>query len=341
MHSSLNGLLLVIAGGIMQGTFTLPMKFLPGWKWENTWLVYTVSGLLIAPWMLAGATVPHLSQVLAESDARTLLAATVFGMGWGLGSVLFGLGVARVGAALGFAIILGMTSAIGALAPLLILHPRDISSPAGHLILVGVVTVLVGIALSAWAGRLKERALLAKPDAAVAQGVFLSGLILCLLSGVTSPMMNFSLTFGAGIADHAQRLGASASNANNAIWAPAVTAGAIINILYCVWLLAKNRSAGLFGRAGGLTPWLLGIAMGALWMGGIASYGMGAALMGQLGPALGWPLFMATIIITANIWGALTGEWKGAGAQAVRWMIVSLVILSIAVFTFGYSSRLP
>jgi L-rhamnose-H+ transport protein len=341
MQSSLSGLLLVIAGGIMQGSFTLPMKFMPGWKWENTWLVYTVSGLLIAPWVLAGGTVPHLFAVLSGADPRALLAATVFGMGWGIGSILFGLGVARVGAALGFALILGMTSAIGALAPLLILHPQDVLSPAGRLILVGVVTVLVGIGLSAWAGRLKERALLARPDGGVTQGAFLSGLIICLLSGITSPMMNFSLTFGAGIAEYAQRLGASAANANNATWAPAVTAGAIVNAVYCLWLLRKNRSAGEFCRAGVRRYWLLGIVMGALWMGGMASYGMGAALMGQLGPALGWPLFMATIIITANIWGALTGEWKGAGAPAVRWMIISLVILSIAVFMFGYSSRLP
>ena len=341
METSTYGLLLVIVGGIMQGSFTLPMKFSPEWKWENTWLIFSLAGLVVAPWVFASLTVPHLFEALARAEFCSLLAAMVFGVGWGVGNVLFGLGVARVGAALGFAIILGMTSAIGALAPLLILHPEDVFSPGGRMIVVGVVIVLVGVSLSAWAGRLKERALSEHAGAGAAvKAAFVPGLIICLLSGVTSPMLNFSLTFGAGIAEYAQELGATASNANNAIWAPAVTSGAIVNILFCLWLLRRNRSGNRFFQGGGLRPWLLAVSMGVLWMGGIAAYGMGAALMGQLGPVLGWPLFMSTVIITANIWGTITGEWKGAGANAVRWMIISLVVLLLAIFSFGYSSTL-
>ena len=205
----MNGFLLVIVGGIMEGSFTLPMKFTPEWKWENTWLIYSISGLLVAPWVFAHLTVPHLFEVLARSDFRTLLAATLFGAGWGVGSVLFGLAVARVGLALGFAIILGMTSAIGALAPLVILQPEDVFSPAGRMILLGVLIVLVGIGLSARAGRLKEQALLRGKEGAGLNQAFLPGLVICLLSGVTSPMLNFSLTFGAGIAEQARQLGLS------------------------------------------------------------------------------------------------------------------------------------
>ena len=334
------GLLIVIAGGLMQGSFTIPMKFVPGWKWENTWLVFSVSGLLLAPWLFAYWTVPHFFEVLARSDFHSLLAATVFGAGWGVGNILFGLGVSRVGAALGFAIILGMTSAIGALAPLLILQPDDFFSPAGRMILVGVLLVLAGLAMSARAGRLKEQALVKSSGDTAVSRAFLPGLIICLASGVTSPMLNFSLTFGAGIADQARELGATASSANNAIWAPAVSTGAVINILFCLWLLGRNRSVGRFVQVRGARPWLLAVSMGVLWMGGVVAYGMGAAQMGRLGPSLGWPIFMATIIITANVWGALTGEWKGAGTKATRWMLVSLAVLSVAIFAFGYSSTL-
>jgi L-rhamnose-H+ transport protein len=244
-----------------------------------------------------------------------------------------------VGASLAFAIILGMTSAIGALAPMLILHPEDVSSPPGRMIILGMVIVLVGITMTAQAGRLKEAALKTGAGGAELGQAFLPGLIICLLSGITSPMLNFALTFGAGIAKHAEELGATASSANNAIWAPAVTAGALINILYCLWLLARNRSAGLFSK-GGWHYWPLTIAMGAMWMGGIVSYGMGAARMGRLGASLGWPLFMCTIIITANFWGGVTKEWKGAGSKAVKWMIASLVVLFVAISIFGYSSTL-
>ncbi len=340
MDNSFSPFLLVITGGILQGSFVLPMKLTTGWKWENTWLVYSVSGLVVAPWVFAALTVPQPLEALVQSDPRALLAATVFGAGWGVGSVLFGLGVARVGASLAFAIILGMTSAIGALAPMLILHPEDVFSPPGRMILLGMVIVLAGISMTAQAGRLKEIALKTEARGAGLGQAFLPGLIICLLSGITSPMLNFSLTFGAEIAKRAQELGATGASANNAIWAPAVTAGALVNILYCLWLLARNRTAGLFLQAGGWNYWPLTIAMGAMWMGGIAAYGMGAAKMGRLGPSLGWPLFMSTIIITANVWGAITKEWKGAGSKAVKWMIASLVVLFVAIAIFGYSSTL-
>jgi L-rhamnose-H+ transport protein len=340
MDNPIYAFLLVILGGILQGSFVLPMKATTDWKWENTWLVYSVAGLVIAPWVFAALTVPQPLEALARSDTRSLLAATVFGAGWGVGSVLFGLGVARVGASLAFAIILGMTSAIGALAPMLILHPEDLSSPQGRMVLIGTVIVLAGITLTAQAGRLKEAALKSGAASTGLGQAFLPGLIVCLFSGLTSPMLNFSLTFGAQIAQHAQELGADAANANNAIWAPAVTAGALVNIAYCLYLLARNRSTGLFLTAGGWHYWPLAIAMGAMWMGGIAAYGMGAAKLGRLGASLGWPLFMSTIIITANVWGAITREWSGAGNQAIKWMITSLVVLFIAIAIFGYSSTL-
>lgn len=340
MDSPVYAFLLVILGGIMQGSFVLPMKLTTQWKWESIWLVYSISGLVIAPWVFAALTVPHVLEALAQSDTRALFAATVFGAGWGIGSVLFGLGVARVGAALSFAIILGMTSAIGALAPMLILHPADFWSPAGRMILIGVVIVLAGIGMTAQAGRVKEAALKTDASGVTLGQAFLPGLIICLLSGITSPMLNFSFTFGADIARRAQELGASEASASNVIWGPAVTAGAVVNIIYCVWLLARNRSAGDFAKPGTGHYWLMGIAMGVLWMGGIVAYGMGAAKMGRLGASLGWPLFMSIIIITANVWGAVTKEWKGAGSKAVKWMIASLVVLFAAISIFGYSSTL-
>jgi L-rhamnose-H+ transport protein len=101
-----------------------------------------------------------------------------------------------------------------------------------------------------------------------------------------------------------------------------------------VYLLAKNRTWGCFTQAG--TPagyWLGACLMGALWYLGISIYGMGAAAMGPLGGVLGWPMFMSVVIIMANVLGAVTGEWKGAGAQAVRlsWTGIAVLVVAITV----------
>jgi L-rhamnose-H+ transport protein len=117
------GLAWVLFGGFFNGSFTLPMKRMPGWRWENTWLPYSLVGMIIIPWAFAASTVPHLADVYHQVTWPTLISVAVFGAGWGIGSTLFGLGIARVGMALGFAIILGITASIGSLLPLVVLHP--------------------------------------------------------------------------------------------------------------------------------------------------------------------------------------------------------------------------
>lgn len=49
---------------------------------------------------------------------------------------------------------------------------------------------------------------------------------------------------------------------------------------------------------------------GTVWYAGIAAYGMADADLGVLDAMIGWPLFMATLVIVANLWGrAAAGEW--------------------------------
>ena len=55
------GLLLVVLGGIMEGTFGLGMKFTRKWKWEHIWGAALFSGLILIPWPLALPTIPNLA----------------------------------------------------------------------------------------------------------------------------------------------------------------------------------------------------------------------------------------------------------------------------------------
>jgi hypothetical protein len=45
-------------------------------------------------------------------------------------------------------------------------------------------------------------------------------------------------------------------------------------------------------------------------------------------------------ILTSNGWGAITGEWKGAGRRAKIWMLISTVLL-IFSFIILALKRLP
>ena len=70
--------------------------------------------------------------------------------------------------------------------------------------------------------------------------------------------------------------------------------------------------------------------MAMLWYMGVLFYGRGAEAMGRLGAVVGWPMFMAVMILSSSVAGFLTGEWKGASGQAKKWMAGGLIVLMLA-----------
>jgi len=334
VHQVVWGIAIVTLAGILQGSFAAPMKRMPEWHWENSWLIFALSGLVIFPWIIALSTVPHLSSVLQVVSESTLLKVAIFGFAWGFGATLFGQGISRVGLALGFALILGITASFGSLLPLAVLHPEELFAKRGLALIAGTVVMAVGLVFLALAGKQRERDLGTGQSAGSG---FTLGLIICIFSGVFSSMLNFSFLFGDELRMRALDAGASVSMAANPIWALAVSAGFVTNLLYCIYLLQKNRTWAAYGKAGSPQNWLLGFSTGLLWFGGIVLYGMGAASLGSLGGILGWPMFMIVDIIAGLFWGAMTGEWKGSSRRTLAycWTGVGILFLAIVVISIG------
>ncbi|HLY60449.1 MAG TPA: L-rhamnose/proton symporter RhaT [Terriglobia bacterium] len=337
MNSIGAGLLFVLLGGLLQGSFALPMKRMAGWRWENTWLVYSIAGMIVFPWLLLVATVPSAGEIFRMADAGTLAEVAIFGFGWGVGSTLFGLGIDMVGMGLGIAVILGITASLGSLLPILVLDRQQLFTRQGYALMTGLVLVVGGILLCAIAGSRREKEL-AKGAKEQGKRSFWLGLLICLLSGVFSPMLNFSFVFGKSIQQLTLKFGAHPAMASNVVWALALSAGFLANAGYCIYLLRRNHAWGNFSQTG--TPpayWLGATVMGLLWFAGIAVYGVGAADLGTLGGVIGWPLFMAMIIISANLWGAFTGEWKGSssGTHAYSWSGIGVLLAAIYVISRG------
>jgi len=325
------GLGLVLLGGVLNGSFALPMKRMPAWGWENTWLVYALVSMAIVPWALAIATTPDWSGVCRQTSWPTLIKVMIFGLGWGIGSTLFGLGIRRVGMALGFAIILGVTATVGSLLPLAVLHPQQLWTRQGFWLIIGLFLVISGVILSSVAGQLRERDAPVKTEDA-SRTTFGLGVVICLFSGVFSAMLNFSFVFGKELRESSLAAGARPTMASNLIWALALSAGFLANAAYCCHLLRKNHSWSLFSaRDAGGKYWLGAILMGLVWFSGIVVYGIGAAKLGAWGAILGWPLFMAMIIIAGNLWGAATGEWAGASRRSYTYSWAGIIALVLAI----------
>ena len=332
------GVLAVILGGFLQGIFAVPMKYASRFKYEHIWLIFSFSGMVLFPWMLAIGTLPHTRDVYSLTSSAALLKIAGFGLCWGIGATLTGIGLTLLGIGLGMAIILGLSASLGSLIPLLILHPEKLHTHEGRSYLIGTAIMLVGIAVSAKAGILRDA--IRNREKAFSRGSFLAGFTVCCLSGLFSSALNFSYAFGGEVVERARELGARPVWSADAVTGLAVTGGFVANVVYCTYLLAKNGNAGTFLSSGAGVGWLCGALMGLFWFGGQTLYGIGISQMGQLGVVMGWPLLMGMIIVTSNAAGAITGEWDGVSPATKRFLATGMLIIlaALAVLAIGQRS---
>jgi L-rhamnose-H+ transport protein len=336
--SALSGFVLAVIGGVMAGSYFLGLRYVKPWKWENVWSVYALFALVVLPASLALATVPHLGAVYSRTPRKDLLGIFFYGAGWGIGSVLSGLGVARMGMAIGVSILIGISAALGTLVPLVVNTPELVFAKKGLLVIAAVVTLLLGVLLVALGGRERDRSQ-AGGVPPVLGGSFAGGLAICILSGIFSSMFNYALAFSDSMKRAAINLGATDFGAVNAVWMVTLFAGFLANAIYTIYLLSKNRTWSNFATPGTGRGWVIGFAMAVFWTGGVVLYGHGASSMGPLGSVLGWPAFMAAVIIISSLWGVASGEWKGASSRAKRLMFTGLVVLMVASGLVGIVNK--
>ena len=322
----LGGLGLTLVAGLLSGNCMLPMKFAKRWQWENVWLVFSLVSLVILPWTLALTLAGHLGEIYGGLEPRQLALPFLLGAGWGIAQVLFGLSVARLGLALGYAIIIGLGSLGGTLVPLFFKNRGVLGTSRG-------AVMVAGIAVSARAGGQREQG--RKAEAGAGYALALAMAVFC---GLLAPMINYSFAFGQDIAVRAIKLGISPERAGYAVWPVTLAGGLLPNLAYCLYLLFRKKTWGLFRG-----PWLPdaghAMLMAVLWMGAMSVYGVAAVYLGALGTSVGWGLFQIFMIMTANFGGVLTGEWAAAPRSALRTLYAGLALLGVATVMLAAGNR--
>ncbi len=337
MHESLAaGIALTMVAGLMSGTCMLPLKFVRAWKFENVWLVFSVVSLIVIPWALALELVSNLFGAYESLSLRQFAVPVLFGAGWGIAQVLFGISVARLGLGLAYAIIVGLGALLGTLVPLFVQHRSLADGRPAVFVLSGVIAMVLGIILSTWGGRIREGREPAADEAGRGQNYF-AAVLLAVLCGLLAPMLNYSFAFGQDIAKAAIQLGTSAVRAGYAVWPIGLAGGFIPNIAYSVYLLGKRRTWNVFPDSAQDLGW--SALMGVLWMGAFSLYGMAATFLGALGTSIGWGLLQIFMIITATLSGVITGEWRGAASSAKKLLSGGLACLIFATVLLALGNR--
>lgn len=338
------GIAFALVSGVMNGTFTLPMRYLGRWSWENVWAVFIVVSCLILPIVVVAVTVPDFPGILENVPVRAMVAATVSGFAWGFGSIMFGQGVSAIGISLANTLVLAISASVGSFLPILLLAPERLAQAQGRAILLGTLVGIAGILCCGYAGFLKGRSQKARQtdssDGMVGhRRSFGVGLGLCIGAGLLSAVFNIGYSAAKPVLEIAVSMGYSPFEGSNLVWLLMLASGAVANLCFCGFLFRRNRSWGKYAIGGG-SLWALAILMGLLWGGSIFVYGFAAPKLGKLGPAIGWPLSLVAGLLTANFWGFVTGEWKSTQRKERCWMAGGVLVLLVSIVLLGWSSTL-
>ena len=342
MESFYFGLGIILIAALFQGSFVVPMAYAKGWKWENSWLLFSLLGMWVLNWMLAAMSVPNLLGIYMNATLHQLMIPIIFGFLWGIGAICFGLGMAVMGLALGYTIIMGLVLGMGAFIPMLCLHPGDLLTVRGMVILTGLVVMLFGISLSGVAGRIKESEQ-GKRSGEITKITNLSpriGFLICLVAGIFSSLNNVGYAMSESLIQLAREQGASPQWAGNVVWVLIFSAGGVVNIAYSVFLLKRNKTFIAFLLPGFFRNSVFIALMAFMWIGSFILYGLGAGQMGQWGTVIGWSIFIALSIAFGTFWGIFQGEWSGTTFRSRRMMFASIIILVVAILIFAWSAQL-
>lgn len=342
METMLMGLGLAVLAALTGGAFMFPMSQVKKWSFENTWLAFTLLGMIVINGLVCRWSVPALFEIYRNTATSELLIPFGFGLAYGVGTVLFGFGITAVGMSVGYAIVMGGTIGFGAFIPMLVLHPGELVTPKGLTVLAGMLLMIFSIAVCGRAGVLKHREQ-AERAGKITQfskiGMKL-GLLVCVVSSILNGMTNVGFALSGNLIDAAVKSGtvAVAGLEGNIVWFLLMIGAFIPNLIYMAWLLTMNNTWKnyLCPEAGANIG--LVVAMASLWIVSFYFYGMSAAKLGSWGPVIGWAFFIGLICVLANVIGIAQGEWKGTSPRTRRVMGIGLALLVATLLVQAGSS---
>ena len=294
--------------------------------------VHATVAMIIFPLSWALVAVPDLFSVIGNAPMSAIYMGAFFGFLWGIGGIMFGVSVPYIGLSLTMGIVMGLAASAGSLIPFFQMDNAE-SNPTLPYVMTGVALMLVGVAITAKAGISRDKALNegdASPD-------FNKGIMIAVACGLLSAFLNVGFSNATPIAEEAVKAGAITRNSSLAAWVVVLLGAYLMNAGYAVFLLFKNNSWSSFSVANSGKAYRWSIIAGLCWFAALGIYGQGSALMGAMGPVIGWPILLGLSLIISNIWAYRSGEWKDSKG-AFNLLMVGLAVLVLASVVLGYSN---
>jgi L-rhamnose-H+ transport protein len=320
------------------------------------------------PFLAVILTIPDWQGILQASSGAVIRNTYIMGLLWGLGGLTYGLAIRYLGMSLGNSVLLGITSVVGSLGLPVLRNVPGIAemipsglaftdllgNTGGLIVLLGIAILLAGIILSGWAGIKKDQDLGHLKEGVNSEFKLSKGLIIAVISGVLSAFFSFGIDAGKEMGTIARSLAVEQSYPfltedsgsmkylfeNNIIFFVILWGGLTTNVIWTTGLILKNKTGGDFvdKKTPLLSNYLFCALAGTTWFLQFFFYGMGETKIGN--GASSWTLHMATIILTANLWGFYRKEWKGVSKKTYNTILLGIGAILLSVIVIGVAKWL-
>ena len=321
--------LLLIFASFFQGTFGLGMKYMNPMSWESWWVIHVLVAMILFPMIWAYIVIPDLFDIIASSPKDAIYSAMLYGFLWGIGGIMFGVSVPYIGLSLTMGIVMGLAGSAGSLIPLFQIENAT-SQPSFPYIIGGLIISLIGVAITAKAGIDRDKL----TNSSSKSKNILKGLLIAVTCGLLSSLLNVGFANAAPIAEKAQEFGVITRNSSLAAWVVVLWGAFIMNFSYAILLLFKNNSWSTFSLKNSLNAYKWSLIAGFCWFAALGVYGQGAALLGEIGPVIGWPILLGLSLIISNYWAYNAGEWDNA-QKPFNKLLIGLFVLIISAVVLG------
>lgn len=362
------GILFHSLGGGASGSWYMPYNLVKKWRWEIYWITGGIFSWLIMPFLAVLLTIPDWQGILQASSGSVIRNTYIMGLLWGVGGLTYGLAIRYLGMSLGNSVLLGITSVVGSLGLPVLRNVPGIAeiipsglaftdllgSTGGLIVLLGIVILLAGIILSGRAGIKKDQDLGHIKEGVNSEFKLSKGLIIAVISGVLSAFFSFGIDAGKEMGTIARSLAVEQNYPfltqeggsfkylfeNNIIFFVILWGGLTTNIIWTTALILKNKTGGDFvdRKSPLLRNYLFCALAGTTWFLQFFFYGMGETKIGN--GASSWTLHMATIILTANLWGFYRKEWKGVSKKTYNTILLGIGAILLSVIVIGVAKWL-
>ncbi|SNR31206.1 L-rhamnose-proton symport protein (RhaT) [Lutibacter agarilyticus] len=334
------GIFWVLLAAIMLGFYAFPSKFVKNYELENLWGVFWLLAMFIVPISSTILLVDDLGATYKQVPNSIFTSIFLLSILWGIGNLLWGISISKIGMALGFSLLIGVSTLAGSILPFFMGGADKLATTEGMVILGGIFIIMLGIIANGKAGLLREKnENIATKKVESNKNTMRNGIILCVIGGICAAGFNLSYHVADNIGHIGQisqaQFGNSPWIARLAVMLPSFIGSGIAIMIYFSIQLTKNKSWKNFNHKSSSKNILYLLIMAVVYCASLIIYGLGAYELGPLGTSVGFAIFQTGCIMVANLLGLFSGEWKNAGSKSKKWLYSGLTIMSIGIITIA------